>query len=67
MPKPKHIDGRRVWDRLKVDNAFSALPGDDGDEFLFVVLALAGASARAGSTHKRGFAYCRSPVASGVI
>ena len=31
MPKPKHIDARRVWDRIAVDKAFTALPGD-GDE-----------------------------------
>ena len=29
MPVPKCIDGRRVWDRIKVDVAFSALPGDE--------------------------------------
>ena len=29
MPVPKCIDGRRVWDRTRVDAAFSALPGDD--------------------------------------
>jgi hypothetical protein len=28
MPKPKRIDGRTVWDRLKLDVAFDAL----GDE-----------------------------------
>lgn len=32
MPKPKQIDARRVWDRVKIDKAFSSLPGDDGDE-----------------------------------
>ena len=25
MPRPKRIDGRRVWDRLKLDEAFAAL------------------------------------------
>lgn len=30
MPKPKHIDRRRVWDRNRLDAAFAALP--DGDE-----------------------------------
>jgi excisionase family DNA binding protein len=30
MPKPKHIDRRRVWDRLALDAAFAALP--DGEE-----------------------------------
>lgn len=28
MPKPKRIDGRRVWDRFVLDEAFSALPDD---------------------------------------
>lgn len=26
MPAPKRIDGRRVWDRLRLDSAFAALP-----------------------------------------
>ena len=30
MPKPKRIDGRVVWDRRRLDEAFDALP-DDGD------------------------------------
>jgi predicted DNA-binding transcriptional regulator AlpA len=25
MPKPKRIDGRTVWDRMKLDEAFDAL------------------------------------------
>jgi hypothetical protein len=25
MPKPKRIDGRVVWDRIKLDAAFAAL------------------------------------------
>ena len=29
MPKPKRIDGRNVWDRLKLDAAFANLPGDE--------------------------------------
>ena len=29
MPKPKRIDGRNVWDRLGLDEAFAALPGGD--------------------------------------
>jgi hypothetical protein len=28
MPRPKRIDGRTVWDRIKLDAAFAAL--DDG-------------------------------------
>jgi predicted DNA-binding transcriptional regulator AlpA len=29
MPEPKHINSRVVWDRLKLDAAFDALPGND--------------------------------------
>ena len=29
MPKPKRIDGRRVWDVRALDLAFDDLPGDD--------------------------------------
>lgn len=28
MPKPKAINSRRVWDRLQIDEYFSALFGD---------------------------------------
>ena len=28
MPKPKRIDGRVVWDRLELDEAFAALPSE---------------------------------------
>jgi len=28
MPRPKRIDGRVVWDRLKIEAAFSDLPDD---------------------------------------
>jgi predicted DNA-binding transcriptional regulator AlpA len=28
MPKPKRIDGRVIWDRLKIEAAFSDLPDD---------------------------------------
>ena len=31
MPGPKRIDSRTVWDRLQLDNAFTALPDDTGD------------------------------------
>lgn len=31
MPRPKRIDGRVIWDRLKIDAAFAALPDDGGD------------------------------------
>jgi predicted DNA-binding transcriptional regulator AlpA len=30
MPKPKRIDGRTVWDRVKVDERFAALEDDSG-------------------------------------
>lgn len=30
MPRPKRVDGRRIWDRLALDEAFSALPSDGG-------------------------------------
>ena len=29
MPPPKRINGRTVWDRLELDEAFAALPSDD--------------------------------------
>jgi predicted DNA-binding transcriptional regulator AlpA len=29
MPKPKHIDGRRVWDVRALDYAFDQLPGGE--------------------------------------
>ena len=29
MPSPKRINIRTVWDRIQVDAAFAALPGDD--------------------------------------
>lgn len=32
MPPPKKIDGRKVWDRLRLDSAFAALPTDGGDK-----------------------------------
>jgi excisionase family DNA binding protein len=31
MPRPKRIDGRVVWDRLKLEAAFSDLPDDRQD------------------------------------
>ncbi len=30
MPKPKRVGTRKIWDRLALDSAFSALP-DDGE------------------------------------
>jgi len=29
MPKPKHIDRRRVWDIRAIDDAIDKLPSDD--------------------------------------
>ncbi len=31
MPRPKPIDGRRVWDRILLDEAFAALP-EEGEK-----------------------------------
>jgi len=31
MPPPKKIDGRKVWDRLRLDSAFAALPTEGGE------------------------------------
>ena len=28
MPPPKHINKRKIWDRLELDEAFTALPSD---------------------------------------
>ena len=30
MPKPKKVDGRKVWDLRKLDIAFDSLPDEDG-------------------------------------
>ena len=32
MPRPKRIDGRIVWDRYALDDAFAALPDDGAGE-----------------------------------
>ncbi len=32
MPRPKQIDGRRVWSRVAIEKAFYALPGGDDCE-----------------------------------
>ena len=40
MPPAKVIKSRRVWDRLAIDKAFSALPNADGsvpEEFIWSV------------------------------
>jgi predicted DNA-binding transcriptional regulator AlpA len=28
MPRPKRVDGRVIWDRIKIEAAFSDLPDD---------------------------------------
>lgn len=32
MPKPKPINSRKVWDRVKLDLAFESLPDTSGPE-----------------------------------
>jgi hypothetical protein len=32
MPAPKTVNARVIWDRLKLDEAFTALPDRDGEE-----------------------------------
>lgn len=32
MPKPKRIDGRRVWDVRALDRSFDLLPGGDDSD-----------------------------------
>ena len=29
MPAPKQVDGRKIWDRLGLDDYFAALPSDE--------------------------------------
>jgi hypothetical protein len=29
MPGPKRVHSRVIWDRVSLDEAFAALPGDD--------------------------------------
>jgi predicted DNA-binding transcriptional regulator AlpA len=31
MPRAKQVNGRRVWDRRRVEQAFEALPDDEAD------------------------------------
>lgn len=37
MPKPRHIGARRVWERIKIERAFAALPSEDEEELEFAV------------------------------
>ncbi|MDG4907033.1 hypothetical protein P9228_11390 [Mesorhizobium sp. WSM4898] len=37
MPKPKKVDGRVIWDRLKLEAAFE-LPGDDEENIVDFLL-----------------------------
>ena len=32
MPRPKRIDGRKIWDLHELDMAFDALPDDTGSD-----------------------------------
>lgn len=32
MPRPKRIGSRVVWDRMRLDVAFGALPGNDDED-----------------------------------
>lgn len=32
MPPPKHVNARRIWDRRRLEAAFTALPGDEDFE-----------------------------------
>jgi predicted DNA-binding transcriptional regulator AlpA len=32
MPKPKRVDGRVIWDRHALDEAFACLPEEEGAE-----------------------------------
>lgn len=38
MPKPKKIDSRVVWDRLKLEAAFTDLSGDDDENIVDFLL-----------------------------
>ena len=29
MPKPKRVNSKTIWDRLELDESFTALPSDD--------------------------------------
>lgn len=31
MPRPKQVDARTIWDRVQLDEAFSALADNDAD------------------------------------
>lgn len=39
MPKPKVVDGRRVWDRIALDAAFTSLPDVNSGNFFDRALA----------------------------
>jgi len=39
MPKPKRIDGRRVWDRHQLDMAFTALPDNNDRDDIWDTVA----------------------------
>ncbi len=39
MPKPKRVGGRVIWDRIRLDAAFTELPGDEDDNPIDRLLA----------------------------
>lgn len=38
MPKPKKVDNRVIWDRLRLDAAFTQLLGDDEENIVDFLL-----------------------------
>lgn len=38
MPKPKRVNRRTIWDRISLDMAFTALPGDEEENFFDAAL-----------------------------
>ncbi|RWX69407.1 hypothetical protein [Mesorhizobium sp. M2A.F.Ca.ET.039.01.1.1] len=38
MPRPKKVDSRVIWDRLKLEAAFTELPGDDEENIVDFLL-----------------------------
>ncbi|WP_457103605.1 hypothetical protein [Mesorhizobium sp. URHB0026] len=38
MPKPKKVDGRVIWDRIKLEAAFADLLGDDEENIVDFLL-----------------------------
>lgn len=38
MPRPKRVDGRVIWDRVKLEVAFADLPGDEEENVVDFLL-----------------------------